>query len=774
MTKKKKPEKKAKKSSKKTKKKQKQDQESRIIYVSDSLSIIETKKIEVDRPLPCLVHHIPGRARFRIYRLKDDSDYGANLQQFLLNQPEIISVRINCMAASIAIHYRHTSSSLTEIASSLTSLIQQQATTNLVPNQSSKNQTSEIEHWSSLALPIFTTIVSWLSTQRQLIWLRPIALGSLVTVTFPIVKKASQSLFGDRQLNIDCLDFLALSLSYWQGKIVTPALVITLHELGDVIRDRTARSTETKTADLLDAIGHFAWVLKEGKPLQVKSDLVQSGETVIVYPGEQIPVDGEVLQGLATIDQQQLTGESMPIVAQVGTVVYASTLVRSGQIYIRADRIGNKTRAAASIELLQNAPVHDTRMANYAAQLADQLILPSLVMASVVLGITKEPARAASILTLDFVTGIRVSMPTAFLGALNHNTRHGILVRSGRTIEQLAEVDTVVFDKTGTLTQGKLTVVGIQTIPDRMSAEQVLTLAAAAEQRITHPVAEAITNYAQSQNLNIPRRQQWDYEVGLGIRAVVDSQEVLVGSDRFLVQEGISLECLETKSFPLRYSCHLEQKSASSEWLSLIYVACDGNLQGVIQYADPLRSESPALIQSLQAHGQEIHLLTGDNQQRAKIVAEELNIPLSQVHAQAFPEQKAAIVRDLKLAGKTVAFVGDGLNDSVALAYADVSVSFANGSDIAREIADVVLMNNDLTSLIEALNIAQETKKLIEQNTLLVVAPNLMALGLASTVGLNPLIATVIHNGSAIAAGLNSLRPLVQHQWEEQNYWSFQ
>jgi Cu2+-exporting ATPase len=565
-----------------------------------------------------------------------------------------------------------------------------------------------------------------------------------------------------------------LGLSYGQGKLVTPALVITLHELGDLIRDRTARSTENQTADLLDAIGHFAWVIREEKPRQIKSDRVEPGETVIVYPGEQIPVDGTVIKGVATVDQQQLTGEAMPIVADEGTVVYASTLVRSGQIYLRAERVGKNTRAAASLELLQNAPVHDTRMANYAAQLADKLILPSLALASVVLGITKQPARAASILTLDFVTGIRVSMPTAFLGALNHNTRHGILVRSGRTIEQLAEIDTVVFDKTGTLTQGQLTVVGIQTIPGRMSAAQVLTLAAAAEQRIAHPVAEAINHYARSQNLEIPRRQQWNYEVGLGIRAMVEEQEVLVGSDRFLSQEGISLAGLDTKAFPLRHTCDLAQKSVTATWLSLIYVACDGELQGVIQYADPLRRESPALIQSLQASGREIHLLTGDNQHRAEIVAQELKIPLSQVHAQAFPEQKAAIVRDLKLAGKTVAFVGDGLNDSVALAYADVSVSFANGSDIAREIADVVLMNNDLTSLLQAFGIAQETKKLIEQNTLLVVAPNLMALGLAATVGLNPLIATVIHNGSAIAAGLNSLRPLVQHQLEEQKYWNFQ
>ncbi|MEM8831131.1 MAG: heavy metal translocating P-type ATPase [Cyanobacteria bacterium P01_G01_bin.19] len=725
-----------------------------------------------DRSLPYLVHHIPGRVRFRIYRLKDNSEYGVKLKEFLLAQPGINDVRVNSLAASIAISYYYKNAPLAEIASGLAKLIQQSAKANSLSSKQTKEQSSEIENWSSLTLPVFTTIVSWLSNQSGLVWLRPVALASLVTVTLPILKRASQSIFGKGQLNIDCLDLLAVGLSYGQGRLATPALVITLHELGDLIRDRTARSTETQTADLLDAIGHFAWVLRAEKPVQISSDSVQPGETVIVYPGEQIPVDGEVIKGLATIDQQQLTGESMPIVAKAGTVVYASALVRSGQIYLRADRVGKNTRAAASLEMLQNAPVHDTRMANYAAQLADRLILPSLILASVVLAITKEPARAASILTLDFVTGIRVSMPTAFLGALNHNTRHGVLVRSGRTIEQLAEVDTVVFDKTGTLTQGQLTVVGIQTVPGRMSAEQVLAFAAAAEQRITHPVAEAINSYANSQNIAIPRRQQWNFEVGLGIRATVEDQEVLVGSDRFLLQEKISLECLEHQSLPLDRRCDLEHKSITANWVSLIYVACNGELQGVIQYADPLRQESPALIQSLQASGIEIHLLTGDNQQRATIVAEELSIPLLQVHAQAFPEQKAAIVRDLKLAGKTVAFVGDGLNDSVALAYADVSVSFANGSDIARKIADVVLMNNDLMSLAEALNIATETKKLIEQNTLLVVAPNLTALGLASTVGLNPLIATIIHNGSAIAAGLNSLRPLVQHQLEEQNYWS--
>ncbi len=249
--------------------------------MTNSRSITDTNKNEAYLPVPHLVHHIPGRVRFRISRLQDDSEYAANLQEFLLTQPGIERVRINRFAASITINYRYTNSSLAENASKLTQLIQQADNYSNVGNA----HPTEPENWSNLTLPIFTTIVSWLSNQAGLIWLRPLALASLVTVTFPILKRASQSIFGERKINIDCLDLLAVSLSYGQGKLVTPALVITLHELGDVIRDRTARSTEIQTASLLHAIGHFAWVIREGKPVQIKSDLVQSGETVIVYPG---------------------------------------------------------------------------------------------------------------------------------------------------------------------------------------------------------------------------------------------------------------------------------------------------------------------------------------------------------------------------------------------------------------------------------------------------------------------------------------------------------
>lgn len=704
-----------------------------------------------------VVHSLPGRLRLRISRLASDRHFVKTLEQKLTSHPAITHFRINAAAASLVIEY---APALTpEINRDFGSLWQKMLNQ---PNDSSiepeKPQKLGKEEWSNLALPTAATLLAIACQRFPQPGLSILARSVLLAAAFPVAARAMKSIFGERKLNIDCLDLLALIFSGLQGKLLTPSLIITLHELGDIIRDRTARATEKRTANLLDTIGHYAWVEKDGEIKQITSDAVQIGETVVVYPGESIPVDGTVWQGEAVIDQQQLTGESLPIVARKGTLVYASTLVRSGQIRLTCERVGQQTRAAASIELLQKAPVHDTRMANYAANLADRLILPSLGLASLIFLTTRDAARAAAILTLDFVTGIRVSLPTAFLGALNHTTRHGVLVRSGRTLELLADIDTIVFDKTGTLTTGEVMVVGVETIPGRLSPERILQLAASAEQRITHPVAMAIADYAQRQGVEILPRGDWDYQLGLGMRAEIDGNQVLVGSDKFLRQQGVNLEEL---------GCDLA--NPASAWVSRNYLACNGQFQGVIHYTDPLRADSRWLIDRLQQdYGMTVHLLTGDNQQRAKEVAQALNIPFGQVHAEAFPEQKAKIVRELHRSGHTVAFVGDGLNDSVALAYADVSISFEKGSQVARETADVVLMNNDLSSLLEAIAIAQETKALIEQNIFLVVAPNLVALVLATSIGLNPLLATAIHNGTAIIAGLNSLRPLVFHQLQGQ------
>ena len=714
-----------------------------------------------DRPIPLprlahspwrIVHHIPGRVRVQIPMM--DPAGQDKLQTALDQMAGIRSVRINRAASSLIISYYPAVEATLQIL--LVTLEDQQRC--LVASASS-SQTAQTAHspqentptdqWTGLKLPVLAAGLAVAS--RWLPRMRSLALLTLLAAVFPVGQRAAKSLAIDHKFNIDCLDLLALSLGACQGKLLTPALVLTLHELGDAIREQTARTTAVQAANLEDAIGHFAWVKEtpDAAPQQRPSDQVQVGQTVVVYPGEQIPVDGVVIAGSAVIDQQSLTGEAMPIAGQMGTQVYASTLVRSGQIHVRAKRVGRNTRAAAGLELLRQAPVYDTRMANYAQQVADRLILPSLVLAGIVLLTTRDTARTAAILTLDFVTGIRVSIPMAFLSALNHTTRHGVLIRSGRTLEQLANIDTIVFDKTGTLTEGQITVVDIQPVDGGVGATRLLQLAASAEQRINHPVAEAITQLASAQQVSLLKRDQWSYEVGLGIKAHIDGHEVLVGSERFLRQSDVSWTAFPT----------------TTETASLIYIAWDGEFQGTLAYTDPLRAESTDLVKRLQKeYGITLHLLTGDNPQRATQVAKELGIAQQQVYAEAFPEQKAQIVRDLHKAGHTVAFVGDGLNDSIALAYADVSVSFARGAEVARETADVVLMNNHLLDFLEVIAIAHQTRSLIEQNIGLVVLPNLIALGIATTRGLSPLVATGIHNGSAIIAGLNSLRPLLQHQ----------
>jgi Cu2+-exporting ATPase len=723
-----------------------------------------------------VVHAIPGRVRFRVPLLAHDSNYAQRLQTLLNSDSRVTKIRVNKHAASVAIQYQQTGSSDSLMRAYLGRLIEKAlmkgqgrlggAVTQKggeTGQEFSASPRFNVFASSSLPTPFLAAFLAVLGLRFPI--LKPLVATTVGVAAFPVAKRALKSVTQQRKLNIDCLDFIAIALSSAQGNLLTPALVMTLHEIGDRIRDRTSKVSRDRTSDLVDSLAHYAWVEQpDGEKKQILATQVQLGDTVIVYPGEQIPVDGKVLRGTALIDQQKLTGESLPVVRETGQMVYASTLVREGQIYILAERVGNATRASASIELIAQAPVHDTRMENYAASVADKAIVPALLFSGAVLAVTRNPARAAAILTLDFVTGIRVSLPTTFLAALHHAARHGVLIRSGRALEKLSQVNTLVFDKTGTLTQGNVAVVDVQAVPGRLPADRVLELAAAAEQRLTHPVAAAVMHYAQQQNVEILPRGEWEYEIGLGVRADIQGEEVLVGSKRFLHQYGIAVDCLYGANSCRDVDCHHHQNCHISAHAALLYVAVRGEFQGVIHYQDPLRQESPAVIQQLQSlYGMEIHLLTGDNQHRATSVAQELGIPLCNVHSQAFPERKAEIVRRLHDSGKTVAFTGDGLNDSVALAYADVSISFGDGSEVARETADVVLMNNNLTSFVEAIAIAKQTKQVIEQNIGLSVLPNLAALGVASTVGLHPLAATVVHNGSAIAAGLNGLRPLM-HQ----------
>jgi P-type Cu2+ transporter len=695
-----------------------------------------------------LVHAVPGRLRLRVPRLRQDKDYVQRLQVLLEADALFSSVRIKPAASSLTVTYKIGKATEAKVRSHLSYLIQAASDVIVLKPSTIKKADEETEKpWPGLQLSAVTTVLAVLAGPFGLP-IPPLMIATTIAITtLPVVQRAWEGITVEKKFNIDFLDFMAIAITTLQGQFLTPALMLGLIEVGENIRDRTARSSAQQTLDLLSSLGQFAWIERDGEKVQIPIQDVQKGDTVIVYPGEQVPVDGTIVRGKALLDEQKLTGESMPVLKKKGQTVYASTLVREGRIYILTDRVGNDTCAGQSIQLMQQAPVHDTRMENYAAKIAQKAVLPTLLLGGIVFAATRNPARAASVLTLDFATGIRVSVPTTVLAALTYAARRGVLIRSGRALEKLAEIDTVVFDKTGTLTRGEACVVSVESLNPDVSPTRVLQLAAAAEQRLTHPVAEAIIRYAEEQKVDIPTRGKWDYQLGLGVKAEIDGETVYVGSERLLEQIGICMERLDGT----------EKKATST-----IYVASNNQLQGIIKYSDILRSESREVIAKLlTVEGVEVHMLTGDNRQTASAVAAELGISPTHTHAEAFPEQKATVVRELHEQGKTVAFVGDGINDSPALAYADVSVSFANGSDIARETADVVLMQNDLHGLLEGIEIARKAKQLIQQNTAMIAVPNLGALVVAVLFGLNPLAATMVNNGSTVVAGVNGLRPIL-------------
>ncbi|MBD2361055.1 cadmium-translocating P-type ATPase [Anabaena minutissima FACHB-250] len=700
-----------------------------------------------------IVHAVPGRLRWRVPRLRYDTDYAKRLLALLEADPLVTQTRIKPAAASVVVIYKNSKITDIKMRSRLSCLILAASDPGILPLNTKQSlaaqEDKEETPWPGLQLSALATGLALLGGPLGVSIPPILTAGTIALATLPVFQRAFVGITTQRKFTIDFLDFMAIAITTVQGQFLTPSLMLSLIEIGENIRDRTARSSKMQTLDLLNSLGQFVWVERDGEKVQIPIQQVQAGDTVIVYPGEQVPVDGSIIKGKALLDEQKLTGESVPILKTKGQPVFASTLVREGRVYIQVERVGNDTRAGQSIKLMQEAPVHDTRMENYAIKFAEKAVVPTLFLGAVVFAATRNPARAASVLTLDFATGIRVSVPTTVLAALSYAARQGILIRSGRALEQLAEVDTIVFDKTGTLTQGEVSVIAVESYNSEISSDRILAIAAAAEQRLTHPVAEAVIRYAEAQKVAIPSRSKWDYQLGLGVKAEIDGETVYVGSERFLRQQDINMEVLNSNG----------QKATS-----VIYVASNGQLQGRIRYSDVLRPESREVIsQLMNVEGVEVHMLTGDNKRTAQAVATELGIAPSHTHAEAFPEQKATVVRQLHEQGKTVAFVGDGINDSPALAYADVSVSFAHGSEIARETADLVLMQNDLHGLLEAIAIARQAKHLIRQNTGIVAIPNLGALIMAVLFGLNPLAATVVNNGSTIVAGVNGLRPILKH-----------
>jgi heavy metal translocating P-type ATPase len=693
-----------------------------------------------------IVHSLPGRLRVRIPALSGDAELAESFRGFLLAQAGVHTVRVNRWCASVVIGYDP--AVITPPA--LAGMAERGIVSGVVPIPSPRaplTLRSLLKRGMPAGLQFGLGAASFAAG----------LLGAPAPVTYALLGAAGSAILGralrtlvrERHASVDALDTAAGGLMLLRGNIVSAGFMVALIGLGEYIRARTARRSRSMILDLLGTAGWSAWVVRGGTKLRVPVDQVLVGEVVVVYPGDLVPIDGYVLSGHAMADQRSLTGEAAPVEKRRGDSVYASTVLAEGKLYLRVEAVGEQTRAGSIVESVRAAPLGETRIENYAARLADRLVLPLFAAAIGVYAISRDVTRAISLLIIDFGTGVRIAAPTTILAAMTQAAHRGILIKSGVSIERLARVDAVVFDKTGTLTQGEPEVTEVLAVVPDVPASEVLALAAAAELRLRHPAAHAIVRRARRDRVPIPERSESEYLLGLGVRAEVEGHRLLVGNRLLLEQEGIC---------PCPADHQAEHVAARAE--SVVYVALDGRLIGLLAYADPLRPESAAVVASLRRLGvKRILMLTGDNEAVAAATSSQVGI--REYRAAVFPEQKAAIVRDLQRAGHTVAVVGDGINDSPALVHADVAVSLHHGTDVAREAADVILTDDDLRRVPEAIGIARSAMRLVRENLGIVVVPNGIGLVLAALGLIGPAGATLANNGSTVVAALNSLRPLI-------------
>jgi Cu2+-exporting ATPase len=575
------------------------------------------------------------------------------------------------------------------------------------------------------------------------------ALGTAITVAgLPIAARAVEGV-RQRRFNVDQLDTMALAMLLSLGDFVTAGVMTWLIGLGDFIRAKTMRRSHRAIAEMMSPGQQRAWVQREERVVSVRVDQLQPGETVLVYPGDQIPVDGLVTQGRGLVDQKVLTGESAPVPKETGDPVYALTILVDGQISIRVEHIGHDTRAGRVVEMIEDAPLSDTRIQNYAARVGDRLVAPIFGLAGTSYLLTGDPLRAVSILILDFATGIRVSAPTTILSAMSGAARQGLFIKGGRALEKLAVVDAVVFDKTGTLTCGTPVLTALRSLDPALKPEELLRLAASAEANLKHPSARAIVDAAAARHLDLVAPEGMDYELGAGVHAVVQGRRMNVGSERYLRQLG--MDTSPAAAFVAN------QKATGA---SVVYVAVDGRLSGLLAYSDPPRPESALVVRGLlDRKVKRVVMLTGDHAKAAHAVAAQVG--LTDVVAEAFPDQKAAVVEDLRRQGYTVAVIGDGINDSPAFTRADVGISLEHGADVARETADVILLGGDLRGLTHAIDLSRQAVGILRQNINIVVAPTAVGMAVAWLGLATPLTSTLINNGTTVLTALNALRPLL-------------
>jgi len=577
--------------------------------------------------------------------------------------------------------------------------------------------------------------------------LLPVAAAVFAYTSIPTFKEARHVLFKEKRLGVDVLDSIVVVGCLGTMAVFPGAVLCWCLSFGRVLVKRTQDSSKKL---LLNAFGkqpRYVWLYRDGTEVQISVDRLQKGDVIVVNTGEVVPVDGHVVEGMAMIDQHALTGESTPAEKGVGDRVFASTVMVAGKVFVSVETSGSDTASAKISQILSDTAGYKLSSQHKGERLADKAVIPTLAIGSLGMA-TMGPAGAVAVLNSDFGTGIRMAAPLAMLSSLALCANKGILVKDGRALELMTEIDTVLFDKTGTLTRERPEV-GRVIASEGFDPDQILSYAAAAERKFHHPIALAILHKAKELNLALPPTDETQYKVGYGITVHVDGHTVRVGSKRFMEMEGIEL--------PPNVREALDE--AHLEGFTMVMVGVDDRLGGAIELQAAVRPEVKDIIAGLRKRGiRHIAIISGDHEAPTRKLAESLG--MDRYFAQVLPADKADYVAKLQQEGCKVCFVGDGINDSIALKKANVSISLRGASSIATDTAHIVFLEEGLAKLCELRDIARDLDRNVKRSWSMILAPNIACIAGVFTMGFGIMASVVTNNVAALAALANGVLPL--------------
>lgn len=585
-------------------------------------------------------------------------------------------------------------------------------------------------------------------------WFLPLRIKNILTV-YRSVKYILGGLdsLTDFRVDVALLDGAAVAGALMQRQFAPASSMMFLLSISDALEDYTVQKAKSTLKDSLALNIDTVWLVDEdGEEKQVSALDIEKGDKIKVHMGDVIPVDGKVVDGEAMVNEASMTGEPLAVHKSEGKTVHAGTVIEEGNVIVEVYSMNKETRLNKIIDLIENSEDLKAETQSKAEKLADSIVPYSFLATALTYLLTRNASKALSVLMVDFSCAIKLTTPLSVISAMREASDNRMMVKGGKFLEAYANADTIVFDKTGTLTNATPKVVEVIPMSRRYKRDEILRMAACIEEHFAHSIATAIVKQAEEEGLKHEEdHSEVEYIVAHGIVTEYDGKRAVIGSRHFLFDdEKVKLTKAQEKK--------VEKEAAEH---SVVYLAIDGKLEGLICIDDPVREEAKYVIEELKSLGIEnVIMLTGDSESGAKAGAKALGI--TEYRSQVLPEDKSRIVEELKADGKTVIMVGDGINDSPALAAADVSVSMKHSSDIAREVADISLLSDDLYDLVTLRKLSVGMLDKINSNYRNIVAVNgtLLVLGVMGVIP--PTTSSLVHNLSTMLFGAMSTKSVLK------------